>query len=199
MKRIAKKVLSSVVQNDFVWSALNASLFRWMRFAEYARKMKGDFDFATRATENCFPDYIVRHGPFRGLKYLKITSFHSTQFPKLLGSYERELHPTIEAICRAGYSQFIDIGCAEGYYAVGFAVRNPGATIYAYDTDPLGRSLCRQLAKLNDVGERVFVDSQCTAATLRDFPYQAKALIFCDVDGFETQLLTESTADALRG
>jgi methylase of polypeptide subunit release factors len=51
----------------------------------------------------------------------------------------------------------IDIGAAEGYYAIGFARRLPAARVIASDLDPVARLLCWLLARRNGVGDRVSV------------------------------------------
>ena len=68
----------------------------------------------------------VSQGPFQGMRYLAL-AYCSEVLPKLVGTYECELIPGIEAICQAGCDRIVDIGAAEGYYAVGMALRNPGA------------------------------------------------------------------------
>src|ERR1700678_538077 len=57
----------------------------------------------------------VLHGPFSGMKYpeASIQSRHSV--PRLLGSYESELHEAIAAGLGYRYERVIDIGSAEGY------------------------------------------------------------------------------------
>ena len=59
----------------------------------------------------------------------------SSCVPKLIGSYEEEVHLIIEEIIRRRYSIVVNIGCAEGYYAVGFALRIPDAIVYAFDIE----------------------------------------------------------------
>ena len=46
---------------------------------------------------------------------------HATEgalIPRLLGTYECELHPHLAALSAEGLDCVIDVGCAEGYYAV---------------------------------------------------------------------------------
>ena len=64
----------------------------------------------------------VAAGPFAGMRYIT-RSCGSKLAPKVIGCYERELHPAIENAIRGDYQRIIDIGCAEGYYAVGLAWR----------------------------------------------------------------------------
>ncbi|MDZ7906377.1 MAG: hypothetical protein U5N55_11810 [Cypionkella sp.] len=72
---------------------------------------------------------------------------------RLLGAYEASLHPVIKDICTCDYAQIIDVGCAEGYYAVGLARRLPAARVFAARQQPYcARKNARKLAALNGVG-----------------------------------------------
>src|SRR5262245_41340678 len=71
----------------------------------------------------------VQRGPFAGMVYPDHAAVGSTLYPKLLGSYERELHQTVDDIVRLGYDTVVDIGAAEGYYAVGLAMKMPGTQV----------------------------------------------------------------------
>ena len=95
-------------------------------------------------------------GPFQGMKYLDASS-GSALVPKLVGAYELEILPWIERLLARRYDCLVDVGAAEGYYAVGFAFRtrrNP-MPIYAYDCNPEAQHLLRQLAKINGLTERI--------------------------------------------
>lgn len=78
----------------------------------------------------------VRRGPFKGLKYPFLSAIYSAFFPKVLGYYEMELHPAIDILKQKQYTSILDVGCSEGYYAVGFARLFPHSKIVAYDLDP---------------------------------------------------------------
>lgn len=140
-----------------------------------------------------FSDAVVRTGPFAGLRYAEMTSIGSALYPKLLGSYESELHPWIEEACQAGYTEIIDVGCAEGYYAIGLAMRVPQATIYAYDIYDGAQRLCADFAKLNRVDDRVVVRSLFTADELPSIPIRQRGLIVCDCEGGENEIFTPQT------
>src|SRR4051794_40351820 len=70
--------------------------------------------------QQCGPQ--VQTGPFAGLEFAR-ASAEGCHVPKLLGCYERELHGLVEAAVADGYDDIVNIGCAEGYYAVGLARR----------------------------------------------------------------------------
>ncbi len=129
----------------------------------------------------------IQAGPFAGMKYVSRAT-GSTATPKLVGSYECELHPWIEALCARGYDRVIDIGCAEGYYAVGMAWRMANASVVGFDLDPLSRELCGEMAKLNGVADRVSIEGKCTAESLSN-AINGRTLIISDCEGFELDLL----------
>jgi len=90
-------------------------------------------------------NHRVQDGPFAGMQYpeeMVRTDTESPFMPKLLGCYEMECNPFIEEICRRDYDQVINIGAAEGYYAVGLAMRMPRTRIIAFETSSRSRRLC---------------------------------------------------------
>lgn len=138
---------------------------------------------------------VVQAGPFEELRYIP-ASVGSSLSPKLLGSYEAELHPLIQSFRGRGYRRIINLGCGEGYYAVGLARMLPGVPVFAFDADPGAQDLCRQLATLNGVSERVKVAGECRPADLAPLIIP-KTLIFCDVEGNELKLLDLAAVPAL--
>jgi hypothetical protein len=144
-----------------------------------------------------FPDLAVRNGPFKGLVYPGTNAVCSAFLPKLLGSYEKELHLALELECSHGFPVVIDVGCAEGFYAVGLARRLPEATVHAFDTDKNARELCLEMAKLNGVADRVVIGGWCGPDELSALARGRRTLIICDCEGYELQLLAPSVIPAL--
>lgn len=142
------------------------------------------------------PELVVLRGPFAGLRFPRVSGYWGAFVPKLLGSYERELHPVVEALCSMPWSAVVNVGCADGYYAVGLALRT-GAPVLAFDLDPEARRCCEELAAANGVGDLVSVGAGCDAATLPELPLGERALFVVDCEGCERQLVTEATRDLL--
>jgi len=138
----------------------------------------------------------VIDGPFKGLRYIDRSNC-SALAPKVLGTYERELHPVVAAILAGGYEDVIDIGAAEGYYAVGLAVRMPQTRIHAFDIDPSARENLNALATLNNVQSTVSMHGECSFETLQSFAGR-KCMVICDIEGAEQQLLDPVAAPALQ-
>jgi trans-aconitate methyltransferase len=108
---------------------------------------------------------------------------------RLAGCYELELHETVERCCNTPYGRIIDVGCAEGYYAVGFARRIPSAQVFAFDTDPWARRTCRAMAAANGVSDRVHLGGYCPRNRLQSFIAAGRTLILSDCEGYEAILL----------
>jgi hypothetical protein len=140
---------------------------------------------------------IVLGGPFVEMKYVE-GAVCSAYAPKLIGSYEAELHDVICHCIHRRYRYVIDVGCAEGYYAVGFARVLPEAKVFAFDTDPEARRLCAEMAGLNGVAGRVSVEGLCDVERLRSLPLE-DTLLISDCEGFELELLRPESVPALRG
>ena len=137
----------------------------------------------------------VAAGPFAGMAY-SVKASEGGRAPRLLGTYEASLHPVIETVIARAYPQVIDIGCGEGYYAVGLARRMPGARVHAHDTDPAARALCATLARANGVEGRVMIGAEVTHADLA-LCERAPTFVLCDIEGGEGQLLDPALAPGL--
>jgi hypothetical protein len=117
----------------------------------------------------------------------------------LLGSYESELGEILRKALETDYSEIVDIGCAEGYYAVGFGLCVPKAQIYAFDIDSEALRLCRTMATLNGISEeRLVLGAFCDPEALLSLPLTRRALIVCDCEGYEKQLFTPEAPERLR-
>lgn len=138
----------------------------------------------------------VLAGPFAGMAY-PVRAAEGARAARLLGAYEASLEPVIETIAARPYAQVVDIGCAEGYYAVGLARRMPQARILARDTSAAAQDLCKDLARVNGVEDRVQVGGLFTHA---DFALclAAPTVLICDIEGAEADLLDPAAAPGLR-
>ncbi len=92
----------------------------------------------------------------------------------------------------------LNIGCAEGYYAVGMARRMPITRVRAHDLNPKAQQICAELAAKNKVQDRVTVAGLFTASDFAAYAGQ-RVLLMCDIEGAERDLLDPSAAPALRG
>lgn len=138
----------------------------------------------------------VQGGPFQGMRFVE-QSAEGCHVPKLLGCYESELHAHILAAAGRNYQTVINIGAAEGYYAVGLARLMPDVRVFAYDTNAASHPVCRSLAERNGVADRVVVGGLFDGEAFGRFAGQ-RTLVVCDIEGGETELLDPTRHPALR-
>lgn len=138
----------------------------------------------------------VLFGPFKGMDY-GVRAAEGARAARLIGVYEASLAPVIEEIVRRAYPLVIDVGAAEGYYAVGLARRMPGARVLARDESEAAQALCGELARRNGVEDRVEIGGRIGHADL-DICAAQPTLVLCDIEGAEDDLLDPEKAPGLR-
>jgi precorrin-6B methylase 2 len=165
----------------------------------YSYLRKKDPKFVATVIEQRFSDFIVKHGIFKGMQYIKTRALWSQLFPKLLGSYERELYPLLKSLLDRDYSDIINIGCGEGYYTVGFALKFPKTKIYAFDINLQALSSCRKMCKANALEESRFAFKRnCSPEILMNLPLGNRALIFMDCEGYEKELIEKYLPEKMK-
>jgi hypothetical protein len=145
---------------------------------------------------------VVQDGPFKGMTYVAAPSEGGIA-PKLLGVYEIALHDVFLAAPEKGYDAVLNVGCAEGFYAVGCARLLPDTMVLAWDIDPVARSKCLELARMNGVEARIdlrerfearHVSQVCGELSGR-LGRDPKGLLVMDCEGAEFDLLDTQAGD----
>jgi hypothetical protein len=141
--------------------------------------------------------FLVRHaarhrivaGPFRGMRITlsPLSSRHLLGY--ILGSQELELREAIETMIARRYRTILNIGAADGYYAVGLAMRSPDTHVEAFEALPELHPVIEWTAAAN--GARVSIGGICTPEVLRArlAGAEGSTLIFMDIEGGEVELL----------
>lgn len=189
MKQLIKSALSRIAPGLY----LRLSSQRARRHGQRLEREWGYTELAHRVLERNGP--AVSGGPFEGLIF-PASTFDRHIAPKLFGSYEAALNPLWKEVLGRQYHQVLDIGCADGYFAVGLARALPDSTIHAFDTDPWARRTVREMAEVNQVAN-VRVHGACGPEWL-DEHLRPGAFVLCDCEGYEDVLLDPDTAPALR-
>ncbi len=142
----------------------------------------------------------VQSGPFEGMALSPRVSWGDGDLlSKLIGSYEAELHSVVAEVIRMRYKRIVNVGCAEGYYAVGFATKMPTCEVVAFDSSKLARSICERAASLNLVQNRVTVLNQCSISALeQQLCHPDPVFLFVDCEGDELHLLSPAAIPRLR-
>ncbi len=132
----------------------------------------------------------VFQGPFEGMNFFSnpLDISEGCLVPKIIGSYESELHSTIEDLKLNKPDAIVNIGSAEGYYSVGLKLLLGDVDVFAYDIDPKAKEKTLELSKLNNVDiscRKEFFSSELEGLEKKDI------LILCDIEGDELKLFSE--------
>jgi precorrin-6B methylase 2 len=148
-----------------------------------------------QALGNC-----VVYGPFKGMEIKQDPVWKDgNASTKLLGCYEFELTAAINKAIERKPKTIINIGCAEGYYAIGLARILIDATVFAIDVDEMSLWECREMAHKNGVVERMQFHRGCHYAKdldLKEVPQDGR-LYFVDCEGDESKLLNKTECPVL--
>jgi hypothetical protein len=140
-----------------------------------------------------------RGGPFAGVRYPRSAILRIPGLvAHLAGTYEIELHQAVESLIRSQPSLVINIGAGDGYYAVGMAHRCPGVKVIAYEPDPYRVRICRQVARLNRVGDRIDQRGACTPNELAALPAESGTAVIADCESAERELIDPGRVGWLR-
>lgn len=140
----------------------------------------------------------VRYGPFAGMLYMAAAAKNRLILPKLLGTYECELHDIVAYVQKAGYDTIVDVGCGEGYYTTGLALTT-NARILAYDAEKRELEFARGMATANGVAAQIDFRRWCTPEELLKVARESNRLfVLSDCEGYEIELFTEAAVARLK-
>lgn len=195
MRKLIKNTLSKIVQNSFGWKIIRP----FALFGIHANNSRLEYELKNKKNEGPFfiESNAVLNGPFQGLLYPVKEAVGSTLYPKLLGCYELELWPIIEWISQKSYDKIIDVGCAEGYYANGLAAKFTTIPVFAYDIDLKAQKLCKTIATENGL-TNLTVFGELNHDELSTQCLDTKTLIVSDCEGYEADLICNTSIEALR-
>jgi hypothetical protein len=173
-----------------------ADPLRSIRFLSYCRRRFEKFQEEFRQQVYGDSEIEVLCGPFTGLRYFNKVVWGPIT-PKWIGSYEAELHEVIRQVTNSRYDTIVDIGAAEGYYAVGLARVQPESKVITYDIDFITRRRLRALARLNGIAERIDVRVRADHEALQTILATGRCLVISDIEGAEYELIDPGKASHL--
>ena len=157
--------------------------------------------WGNRYVQDLLSKSVIQAGIFEGMKYVN-QSICGSIAPKYLGMYEIELVPVFQKLFKIPFENIIDVGAAEGYYAVGCGLKFPKARVIAFEGTEEGRQLLEQVIQQNQVSDRVEVRGYCTPEALKAetdrCQKESSQLLIMDVEGAEEELLKLHQASDLK-
>lgn len=143
----------------------------------------------------------VAYGPFKGLVLNKERWWGSLDLAsQCLGLYEREFLDILQNLKNDEFNRFIDVGAADGYYAIGMLTSKLVRNCVCFEQSEIGQAAIRNSWIENGAIGELEIFGQATAETFFGYPshYFDNSLIMIDVEGFEFDLLTLTVLEHLK-
>jgi hypothetical protein len=116
-----------------------------------------------------------------------------------LGTYEKELRPVLARIGGMSFGSFLDVGGADGYYAVGGALFWNVGRVVVFEALEAGRAAIAEHARRNGVTDRIDLRGLCREEDLVPLLDAGRRdLLLMDVEGAEAELLSPRVCESLR-
>tara|TARA_B100000900_G_C20510276_1_gene687684 strand:+ start:56 stop:883 length:828 start_codon:yes stop_codon:yes gene_type:complete len=164
--------------NKISYGFINFSTQAYFEKRKYKISKKISNSLGNKVISGCYQGMILNKKQWWG---------RSDVLTKLLGMYEQEVQIKINEILKNNkIKNFIDIGAADGFFAIGVKLKNPEVNVIAYELSNVGREFLSIAEKINNV--QIEIHSEATYESL--FPYREnKNLFLIDIEGDEYNLL----------
>lgn len=190
--------ISQLLERFFTLSRGGGVLFALMKATMHVLGIK---DEITKAKEKVLAhilsihNYVVAYGPFEGMRLNpNVWWGRFDVITKTLGTYEQHVLEKLLELRRRAKGPFVDIGAADGYFAIGAALCGLGDQVFAYEINAEAREAIRLNAEINGCLQKLSIQAVANFDTLSDLVATHKeALFLIDIEGAEFELLCDST------
>lgn len=145
-------------------------------------------------------NFTVQNGVFKNLKINKNISWGRGDIAsKIYGLYENKIQKKIKELKKP---ILIDIGAADGFFAIGCLHSKLSKYCYAFEQNETSRLALHKTAELNNVANQISimgkVDNQVFLSSLPDDLDLSMAVILCDIEGEEYNFFSETILKKLQ-
>ncbi|HEX5755084.1 MAG TPA: hypothetical protein VFY12_01860 [Arenimonas sp.] len=143
---------------------------------------------------------VVQRGPFVGLALDGHSNVSKGPLAaKLFGLYEWAVIERIRAL--GPFQDVLNLGAADGYFSLGLLKANLASRSICYEMTKQGREAIQRNAERNGVADSVVIKGVADEGIINDLPAigfdPANALVLCDIEGGEFDVLTERLLEFL--
>jgi hypothetical protein len=178
------------------WVLKNRLLVKMQYEAKRAKYVQNYIDTTLLNFNKNLFDTSIPYGLFAGIRITSLSDLQAGIAQKFLGIYEIEIAQHLTYLLESNdYDYFIDIGAAEGLYALVLdkAIRrkNLPAVVYAFEEDYFVRQLLKRRLKAND-SVNVQVLGGFRVHSLNLLNPNRRGFVLSDCEGFEAEIFSEA-------
>lgn len=136
----------------------------------------------------------IQYGPFQGMLLSQGDWWGKIDRPSMIyGFYEQEVLESLTSE-KGKYKTLIDVGAADGYYAIGGIISGTFEKAICYEIAKEGQEQIRKNANLNEVSKNIEIRGEAKQNFYNDFTQEelATSLILMDIEGVEFDILSKS-------
>lgn len=141
----------------------------------------------------------VAYGPFKGMLLSDEVWWGKYDLlSKYLGQYEEHVMDEVLSLSKS-FDHFIDIGAADGYYAIGVLKGNLFSSSTCFEISPKGQHVINSNADLNGVSGQLSVFGEANVNDIsREIKRKGPSLVLCDIEGAEFDLFSLEMLEVLK-
>ncbi len=189
-----KILINKVKKRDLKWLILEVlSKITWKKLELRTDKVVEKKRIILSSKISKIYNNTVQQGPFKGM-IINEDQFwgQGDRSSKILGLYEKEIQDLIVSIQKdKDYSTFVDIGGADGFFAIGSLVNNLFEKCEVFEISKKGRISIQKNSKQNNVYDSIKIHDKASKRSLIKIDNINNSLILCDIEGGEYELFDE--------
>jgi hypothetical protein len=143
---------------------------------------------------------VIRYGPLTGMQLIEDASWGPDKGAMILGLYESEVLASLFEIPHE-YRIFVDIGAADGYYAVGLLKAKKFERAICFELSEYGRRTIKRMAAINGISGSLNIlgaaDINFVETLLANDVDVNKTAILMDIEGHEFSILDKNVLNKL--
>ena len=145
-------------------------------------------------------DCKVAYGEFKGMRLNKNNFWSKNDLiTYILSVYEKHVMNQLIKFSKLNNNVFIDIGAADGYFAVGMAYSKSFKKVYAFEIETLARENLKKNAKDNFCENKIFINKEANFNSLKKIiDTDEISTILIDIEGGEFELLTKDILNLVK-
>jgi hypothetical protein len=140
----------------------------------------------------------IAYGLFKGVKINNRSDWSGAKDigPKVFGLYENQI---LRWIQQKKFDLFIDVGAADGYYALGILSSKIASRAVTFEISVNDREITKASAIINNVDDKIFIKGEATSSEIIEVLKSCNnGLIIMDIEGGENNLITSELLEAAK-
>ena len=144
----------------------------------------------------------IKYGPFEGVVLTNNSYWAEEDIGSILvGFYEKEVTDFIISSSKQNRNTFIDIGAADGYFAVSLLKKNFFNKSICYEQSSKGVESIKKNIHINNIeNSKIEIRGKAESSFYKDFNSDllSKSVILIDIEGGEYEILTDECLKSLK-